>query len=257
MLTWHDDIKFVLGETTYQATPPEMLLWGADRRAGEREFFIYKPRSLVERYVALIDELQPLQIVELGFMAGGSTMLFAELARPRRLVAVDREPRAEDRERVERCAAASGLAGVVRTFGEVDQADRRRLAEIVKGEFEGASLDLVVDDCSHLYEPTRESFNELFPRLRPGGVYAIEDWRWAHTPVGDEHPEGLFTDQVPLTRLLFEIALAIPGAPGVIADVSIELDLALIRRGEATVDPAAFDISACSNPRGHELLSPA
>jgi predicted methyltransferase len=35
-------------------------------------------------------------------------------------------------------------------------------------------LDLVVDDTSHL-GPTRASFNTLFPRLRPGGVYVIED----------------------------------------------------------------------------------
>jgi hypothetical protein len=58
-------------------------------------------------------------------------------------------------------------------------------------QFDGGPLDLVVDDCSHLYEPTRASFNELFPRLRPGGAYVIEDWVWAHTPLDSEHPEGL------------------------------------------------------------------
>ena len=29
--------------------------------------------------------------------------------------------------------------------------------------FSGEDLDLVIDDCSHLYEETRASFNELFP----------------------------------------------------------------------------------------------
>ena len=76
--------------------------------------------------------------------------------------------------------AREGLEDVVRVYDDVDQADRGRLAEIVDEEFGDEPLDFVLDDCSHLYEPTRASFNELFPRLRPGGIYTIEDWRWAH-----------------------------------------------------------------------------
>ena len=145
---------------------------------------IYKPRSMVERLADLIEELEPQHIFELGIFGGGGTLFLAELARPRRLVAIDRLPLKQIRDQVDTRAAEAGLEGVVRTFGEVDQADRGRLAEIAEEAFEGGALDLVVDDCSHLYEPTRASFNELFPRLRPGGVYVIEDWEWAHSPVG-------------------------------------------------------------------------
>ena len=181
--------------------------------------------------------------------------MFVELARPRRVVAVDLKPRVDGRERVERHAAARGHEDVVRIHGEVDQADRGRLAQIVDETFGGSELDLVVDDCSHLYEPTRASFNELFPRLRPGGAYVIEDWSWAHTALDSEAPEGLFPDEVPLTRLLFEIVVAGAGAPGLVSEVSIENGLAVIRRGEARVDPSSFEISACSNPRGRALLA--
>jgi SAM-dependent methyltransferase len=254
-LTWKDEQRFALGGTTFLTMPSEFLTEGAHLREGE--FFIFKPRMAVDRYVALIDELRPQHIFELGIHQGGSTLFFAELARPRRLAAIDRLPLPEVRKRLSTYAAERCLSDVLRTFVEVDQADRARLAEIVEETFDGNALDLVVDDCSHLYEQTRASFNELFPRLRPGGVYVIEDWRWAHTELGKEPLEGFFPDQVPLTRLLFEIVLAIPGIPGLISEVSIHIGAAMITRGEASVDPAAFDVAACSNPRGQALLAPA
>ena len=145
---------------------------------------------------------------------------------------------------------------MVRTYGDVDQADRDTLAEIVEREFEGNALDLVVDDCSHRYSETRASFNELFPRLRPGGLFLIEDWPWAHAHLGKEPLEGLRPDQVPLTRLVFELVLALPSVPGLIADLMIDPVAVVVRRGDAPADPDGFDIAACSNPRGRALLAP-
>lgn len=254
MLNWNEDRRFVVGETAFQSMPETT---NPQYELGEGEFFVFKPRNLVEDYAELLETLRPKQILELGVFQGGSTMFLAELARPRKLVAIDLKELDETRDRLERQAAATGLAGAVRVFGEVDQADRDRMAEIVETEFENEGLDLVIDDCSHMYEPTRASFNELFPRLRPGGVYLIEDWRWAHTELGSEHPGGLYPGEVPLTRLLFEIVLAIPSVPGLVEDISIGLQTARITRGDAVVAPSTFDISACSNPPGRALLAPA
>ena len=74
-----------------------------------------------------------------------------------------------------------GLHDVLRPHHGVDQADRKRLASIVDEEFSGAPLDLVIDDASHVYPESRASFETLFPRLRPGGLFLLEDWRWQHT----------------------------------------------------------------------------
>jgi predicted O-methyltransferase YrrM len=255
-LTWKDDDRLALGETTFHTMQPDFLSAGSRADIDKGEFFIFKSRSCVERYAALIDELAPQHVFELGVYQGGSTLFFAELARPRRVVGIDRRPLQEVRKRLDGYVARRGLSEVVRTFGEVDQADRQRLAQIVDEEFDGAALDLVVDDCSHRYEPTRASFNELFPRLRPGGVYVIEDWRWAHVRLGKKRLRW-FPGQVPLTRLLFEIVLAIPAMPDLITDVSIDMETAFITRGDAKVDPATFQISACSDSRGQALLAPA
>jgi hypothetical protein len=42
--------------------------------------------------------------------------------------------------------------------------------------------DIIIDDASHINEYTIQSFKLLFPKLKPGGIYAIEDlqcsFRW-------------------------------------------------------------------------------
>ena len=52
------------------------------------------------------------------------------------------------------------------------------LARRVDAAFGNRPLDLVMDDASHLGPQTRASFETLFPRLRAGGLYIIEDWSW-------------------------------------------------------------------------------
>ena len=255
MLTWEDsERRLRTGETLFHTLAPGDVLHRVT--PGDGEFAVFKPRSLIEKYAALVAERRPQRIVELGIAMGGSTVLLAELARPAKLVAIDLEPLDEVRARVGEHAERRGFSEVIRTVGGVDQADRSRIAQIVEEEFEGHAPDLVIDDCSHLYEPTRASFNELFPRLRPGGTYLIEDWNWAHNPLDSEYPEGLWPDEVPLTRLFFEIELAIPSVPGLIKSISIDVQTAVITRGDAEIDPKDFEIASCANQRGRALLAP-
>ena len=257
MLSWVQDDLFVVGETRFRildeigfggATAPDME--GVD-------FLVAKPRWLVERYVSLIERHRPQHLFELGFFQGGSTGMLLELARPRRLVAVDRSHKKADATKlIDDFAASHGLGDALMVRGGVDQGDRTRLAEIADEAFADEPIDLVVDDCSHRYEETRASFNELFPRLRPGGAYVIEDWPWAHSPVGTEPLEGFYPDQVPLSRLVFELVLAVPGLPGLIDEITIDPGMVVAIRGDRPVDREKFDLTECSNPRGRMLLAP-
>ncbi|GLZ33826.1 hypothetical protein Lesp02_60140 [Lentzea sp. NBRC 105346] len=43
-------------------------------------------------------------------------------------------------------------------------------------------IDIVVDDGSHLTEHVVTSFNALFPHVRPGGLYVIEDLQTSYWP---------------------------------------------------------------------------
>lgn len=228
-------------------------------------FFIVKTPPLIDRYRELCNEFTGRTIFELGIAEGGSTVLMALLARPRKLVAVDLEP--------DRLAALDGLAerrglvDVIRPHYGVDQADRRRLHAILDEELGDEPLDLVVDDCSHQLEPTRASFEALFPRLRPGGLYVIEDWNNDHLfrdamvrtlrdPMAPGHDDQVRQlreamassagqrDQprVPLSRLGLELMLAQASADPGIESVTVDRFWLSVRRGAGDLDPATFHL---------------
>jgi hypothetical protein len=55
----------------------------------------------------------------------------------------------------------------LRLYYEIDQGDHLALERIMQENFPDGKLDLVIDDCSHLYAPTKASLNFPFPRVRP------------------------------------------------------------------------------------------
>jgi hypothetical protein len=146
----------------------------AQRGSTVDRFFIRKDRALVEEYVDVLDDFPRANIVELGIAEGGSVALVLLVSPPRKLVALelDETPVKALDELITRLA----LGGRVRPHYGVDQADRARVSAIVEAEFAEEPLDLVIDDASHRIDETRASFETLFPRLRPGGLYLIEDW---------------------------------------------------------------------------------
>lgn len=222
---------------------------------------LMKSRRLVERYIDLCQILRPLTIVELGIRRGGSTALLNELAQPQKLVAVeiDKTPAVA----LTAYVAERGLSDVVRPFYDVDQSDRARLAEIVAAEFagEGGDLDLVVDDASHLYEETRSSFETLFPRLRPGGLFVLEDWNWNHRryeglvgALNDPSqlaeferrlldPDVSWKPAFPLSRLVIELLLGAAVASSVFSEITIDEHWTAVRRGPGELDADKFRLS--------------
>jgi hypothetical protein len=241
---------------------------GPGIKAGPDELRLMKPRGMIERYVELIDALRPQHIVELGINRGGSVAFLAMLAKPDKHVAIDLRPgsSAQFENWVE------SHADVVRPYYGIEQADVTALRKIVANEFPEARLDLVIDDASHRLEPTRVSFNVLFPLLRPGGLYVIEDWsaghRWdlatadrlmAQDPIITDRvhraianrPELL--NEVPLTRLVFEIVLA-SAYTDFIDSIEIRESWLSVIKGLEQPDPEDFDIGKCHLRLGRRVL---
>lgn len=166
-IVWRDDTSLSVDGEDYDLQHVSEAVVGRLR--------LYKSRAMIESYLPIIAEFQGSNIFELGIFGGGSTAFFAQVCAPRRLIAVELSPDRIDP--LDRLVERRGLEGSVRLHYGVDQGDRARLREILDLELGDAPLDLVIDDASHIYGPTRASFEVLFPRLRPGGLYVIEDWR--------------------------------------------------------------------------------
>jgi len=205
-----------------------------------RHFLIYKNSALIEEFAefwAGAPAFLPLRIVELGVWSGGSAVLWAELLRPDKLVAVDVAP--EDRMGEDHLANLRGylrdrkLETGLKFYWGVDQTDGPALRDIVRSELEGV-IDLVIDDASHAYSHTKRAFELLFPLIRPCGWYAIEDWSW-DLGLGREHPEEL-RSAPPLSPLVLELVRLAGSDPGIVRRVRVEHGIAFVERGAAPLD---------------------
>ncbi|MBO6693473.1 MAG: class I SAM-dependent methyltransferase, partial [Parvibaculum sp.] len=199
-----------------------------------------KPKEMIERYLDLLEGMDARYIFELGIFRGGSTAFFNEFLKPEKLIAIDfmDKPRRGFRNYLD-----TGIhANRIRACFGVNQADTSKLEEIYSKEIGSEPLDLVVDDASHMLEETRASFNVLFPKLKPGAWYIIEDWGWAHVP----DPAGAFEKNVgnkaPLSNLIIEIMLASTRRPLLFPEIRVFPTSIFVRRGDANIEDD-FDIA--------------
>jgi SAM-dependent methyltransferase len=225
--------------------------------SGDQLFSIRKDRIRIEEYLEMIGRFENDNFVELGIGSGGSVALTALVAPPRKLVAVDLG--ADRIGALDELIAERGLGERVRLFYGVDQADPGRLAAIIEEEFGAEPLGLVIDDASHRLEETRASFEALFPRLRPGGLFVIEDWNHQHlvsralaAALADPSPElkarversiGESPPDPPLTRLVVELILIQAESDDFVREVRLDRRWARVYRGSGELDPSGFRLA--------------
>ena len=234
-LVWQPD-RMLLNDLVFRLEPCE-----ANWELGDNCFIFHKSKPLMDQYKrfwSAKNDFHPENIIELGVWDGGSVAVWFEYFRPKKHVGIDLQSK-QDSRYFNRYVAGRGLESHIKTYWSTDQADRKKLRAIVENEF-SAPLDLVIDDASHLYQLTKGSFEILFPLLRPGGLYVIEDWAWAHWSAfqAREHP---WKTEIPLTRLVFELAAAVGSWEGdqpqlsLISNLSVFQGFIVIERGALQV----------------------
>jgi cephalosporin hydroxylase len=202
-----DGLEFVgdLATWTEQTTP--------DRVA------ILKEAKLLRQYLDFFAPHSIKNLLELGIWQGGSPLFYGLATDAEKVVALDINAPAPPAlgEIIERY----GLTEKVKLHFGVSQDDRAAVTAIIDDEFGDAPLDLVIDDASHNYERTKQCFEIVYPRLRRGGLYVIEDWQWAHLDVPAFQDGTYFGGDPALSNLIFELMIAYGGHPGLFQSIVV------------------------------------
>jgi hypothetical protein len=119
------------------------------------------------------------------------------------------------------------------TLWKGSQNDPKFLQTVAEGE----QFDIVLDDCSHVQSLTIRSFELLWPRVRPGGLYIVEDVHTAYQPAYGGHPDpdkGLATAMGFLKRCADQVNARV-GASDYIRPGYVWLDVAMVAFHPGTV----------------------
>jgi len=210
-------------------------------QSARNHFLLGKNRQMVDDVLALRAHERVERILDVGIFKGGSAVLYAKLFRPAKLVAIEyaAEPVAALAQFIDDNALGDRLIPV---YG-IDQSDAKAMTRALEAHFPARDIDLVVDDASHFYMESRATLNLALPYLRPGGLYVIEDWGWAHW-AGEvwQKSRAIPALKPALTNLLVELTMLCASRPDIVAGISITPNSAVVRRGAAALDPAGFDI---------------
>jgi hypothetical protein len=147
---------------------PVVDVWEALQSHGDKS--LMKLDTYPDAYHRHFSRFQgsPVTMLEIGVLGGGSLQMWRTYFGPQsRIIGLDIDPE---------CREHAG-AGIEIFIG--DQADGSFLEALVD---EVGPIDIVVDDGGHEKEQQITSFEVLFPRLSPSGVYVCEDVHSSYLP---------------------------------------------------------------------------
>lgn len=117
---------------------------------------------------------RPVTVVEFGVAHGGSLQMWRDYFGPAaRIYGIDVDPACADLADDERTTILIG--------DQEDEAFLRRIAEII------GPIDVLIEDGGHTMGQQHATFDVMYPHVRPGGVFLIED---VHTSYWFEYGGG-------------------------------------------------------------------
>ncbi|MFQ5512793.1 MAG: class I SAM-dependent methyltransferase [Myxococcota bacterium] len=188
-----------------------------------------------EAYHAVLGELRDrkLAILEIGVLGGSSLRMWQEFFPYAEVFGIDKNPEA--------CRHESERARIF--IG--DQSDRAFLEDVAR---ETGPLDLIIDDGSHHPEHQILGFETLFPHLRDGGIYVIEDLQCSfHPRYGPNAGLGNPGNAIEYLKSLLDVIHADPEHGGALGDaitshvraIHVHPRIAFLFKGEPGTRPAS------------------
>lgn len=241
-LEWLGSDSFRIGALQFHCS-----IGSYDRRTVEGRIILLKPKAFIHAYIELLERLQAKNVLEFGVWQGGSALFMAAMGKLDRLVGIDIEEPLPDLEKI---LASDPVGRSIGLHFKTSQDDTKAVRSIVEREFGSTPLDIIVDDASHFYAETRASLEATFGYLRPGGIYIIEDWGWAHWPDW-QAPSHPWREREALSNLVFELAMAVGSKSKQIAKVEILSGaMVVITRGHGLEHGERMDLSSQITARG-------
>jgi predicted O-methyltransferase YrrM len=245
-----DDERIVFGDLEI------FLLHGNDTDrlvARDDVYFMAKSRPYVDGYAQVKAAMSrsvwaagAQNVLEVGVYRGGSAPFLHRFFEARRLVCIDNRSTVAPLERYR-----EQTGDVLRTHYGIDQGDADSLRRIIEADFTGP-IDLVVDDASHFYALSKATFEAVFPYLRPGGAYVLEDWTWSHG-ADAQAPDHYWWDQPALSTLVFEFLAAYGASNGLIETIGFSPGMMWVTKGWRDVRGGSFQLADHLNLRGRQL----
>lgn len=213
-----------------------------DRGVSDGNTFVLVKTDLMLDFYRRLAEHNPRTIMEIGMFKGGSMVWYDKLYKPDMLVGIDLNQHP--------IAALENYRKdkphIKTYYGRHQEKPGTRVTALESFPY---GIDLVVDDASHLYAQTKATFEMLFPMIRPGGHYVIEDWRWAHQPAY-QGKDATWADQPAMSNLILELVIMAANNPA-IDSIHVESSLVCVRKGRGDFDADMFDMT--SSLRGRAM----
>jgi len=129
--------------------------------------------DIYERHLSRFRGLSPV-IIEIGVWEGGSLAMWKEYFGPEsRVIGIDINPECKKHE-------GDGIEVII------GSQDNPAIIDEIFSKY--PQVDIVVDDGSHMMQHMISSFELIYHRLQPNGVYIVED---THTSYWNEYGGGL------------------------------------------------------------------
>jgi cephalosporin hydroxylase len=238
---WVSETKFVV----------DGLEFGGDlksfrERTTPERVVILKDSRLLRQYLDFLAPHRVDNLFEIGIWQGGSPLFYGLATDARKVVALDivnngplPEAARDDQAlamayknpAIEQIVRRHGICDKVKLNFGVSQDDRAKVTEIMDREFGDEKIDLVIDDASHQYGFSRSTFEIVFPRLREGGFYIVEDWQWAHIDSPVYQNGEAFGGEPALSNFIFELLIAYGGHPDLFWNIVVRDWFVAVQKG--------------------------
>ena len=211
-----------------------------NRATDEHSIIIAKSHDLIDSLYKHLSVVKPQTMLEIGIAQGGSAFLYTSLFNLSKYVGLDRQR--EDAKVLTLIREKYG-PDRVKLYYQTSQTDKARIAQICNDEFRGL-CDAVIDDGSHQYELSVQTVEVALPHLRPGGLYIIEDWGWAHWAGAkwQDRTTGYNIDKPALSNLVFELIMLCASRSDILSRGVIERGFAAFQRGPSKLDWHTFKL---------------